>query len=133
MTETGSLQGLTKKTTKKFMKELTDDLNKLFPHAKDPQGNLDHRLLAAWYRLYSVFAHTLEPHPNSAVIKLDERCTVTLKSTTHWAEDDNTEHIDIVTYDDKGDTALDIRKQLTKKQLLTIHAFTSSALAHYDK
>ena len=131
--EAGTTKGLTKKVTKKFMKELTDDLHKLFPHAKNGEGKIDQRLLSAWLRLHSVFKATLDPHPGCVEIQLDRgKIVIGFEASLPWEDNSLKHEISVCFFDDEGDQVKNTVKTLTKSQLLQLNAFTSSALAHHD-
>lgn len=130
----GTVKGLTKKVTKKFIKELKEDLVTLFPHATNDAEKTDPRLLSAWLRLHNVISATLEPHPGSVTLSYDKaKVAVNFRATKPWHDSDITYLLKISKLDETGGEELQVSEQtLTKSQLLQLHAFTSSALAHHD-
>ena len=131
--EAGKLKNLTKKVTKKLCKEMKDDLVALFPHAKDEEGNPDRRLLASWLRLHSLIDASLNPHPSTLNIPLDDEVSLSFNVEEGWQTDELDPKCFITTYDDKGEVTKTYVKSITKNQILQLHAFTATTLAHYDK
>ena len=131
------INGLSKNLTKKFHKELMDSLAVLFPNTEDGKDP-DPFLLTAWLKLQSVlqmYSNPVQPNVEIAVNTREGEgrdIHFILNITSDWHKVYTVE-VTALRYKADGSEEFLFKSRLPKSQLIQLHNFTSSALAHYDK
>jgi len=131
------IDGLSKNLTKKFHRELMDSLTVLFPQTEDGKDP-DPFLLTAWLKLQSVLQTYTNPVQPNVELTIDTQegegrdIHFNLNITSDWHKVYSVQ-LTALRYNPDGTQEFMFKSRLPKSQLIQLHNFTASALAHYDK